>query len=182
MKGRKQIPNNKPKHNINENIKFDNMQVITSEGENLGLLSKKEALSIAQQKGLDLVLVSSGSKEGQIVAKIMDFGKVLYAKKKQAAEAKKKQAVVQVKEIRLTPNVGEHDFETKLNHAVGFLKKGKHVKFNIRFKGREMASQKERGQDMFNKVDEKLRESGVKFTKEKESRSGRFWSIIYYVK
>ena len=84
----------------------------------------------------------------------MDFGKALYAKKKQQAEAKKSQKVIQVKEIKLRPKIGEHDYQTKINQAIDFLKDGKHLKVTLMFKGREAAMREERGEELFRKIDE----------------------------
>ena len=95
------------------------------------------------------------------VAKIMDFGKALYAKRKQQAEAKKSQKIIQVKEIKMRPKIGEHDYQTKMNQAIDFLKDGKHVKITLMFKGREAAMREERGEELFRKIDESFANAGL---------------------
>jgi translation initiation factor IF-3 len=172
---------------INEKIRFDKMQVISHDGKNLGLLSRDEALKLARLAELDLVTIAERGGEGHPVVKIMDFGKVLYAKKKQLAEAKKNQKVIQVKEIKLRPKIGEHDYRTKINQAIQFLKDGKHLKVTLMFKGRETTSKEERGEDLFDKIAKSFEEAGLtKLVQEKDSKSGagtsQFWSRIYYLK
>ncbi len=146
---------------VNEKIRFDKMQVITNDGRNLGILARDEALKLARQNDLDLVLLTEQGSEGVPLVKIMDFGKALYAKKKQQAEAKKSQKVIQVKEIKLRPKIGEHDYQTKINQAIDFLKEGKHLKVTLMFKGREAAMREERGEELFKKIDESFLEAGL---------------------
>lgn len=121
---------------INEEIKIPEVRVVTNEGEMLGVLKIAKALEMAQDKDLDLVLISPAAVPP--VCKIMDYGKFCFEKEKRAKEAKKKQQVVDVKEIQLSCTIGEHDFQTKLNHAHRFLKGGDKVKVVVRFRGREM--------------------------------------------
>ena len=121
---------------INEEIKIPEVRVVTNEGEMLGVLKIAKALEMAQDKDLDLVLISPSAVPP--VCKIMDYGKFCFEKEKRAKEAKKKQQVVEVKEIQLSCTIGEHDFQTKLNHAHRFLKGGDKVKVVVRFRGREM--------------------------------------------
>lgn len=166
---------------VNEKIKIPRLQVIDHNGNNLGVISREQALDIAEQAGLDLVQV--GEKDDIIIAKIIDFGKFLYAKKKQLSEAKKKQKVIQIKEIKMRPNIGDNDYQIKLKRAIGFLKEGKKVKFTLRFRGREFIMIKELGQNFFARIDSDLAEQGLgTLLKEKEQRGGPFWSKIYYVK
>lgn len=167
---------------INEKIRFDRMQVISHDGKNLGVLSRDEALRLARQSDLDLVVIAESGNEGEPVVKIMDFGKVLYAKKKQQAEAKKHQKVIQVKEIKLRPNIGEHDYQTKINQAIQFLQDGKHLKITLMFrKGREVTTKEERGEEMFAKVNKRFEEAGLtKIVQEKDAKSAQFWSRVYY--
>ncbi len=168
---------------VNEKIRFDKMQVITNEGKNLGILARDEALRLARQSDLDLVLLTEQGSEGVPLVKIMDFGKALYAKKKQQAEAKKSQKVIQVKEIKLRPKIGEHDYQTKINQAIDFLKEGKHLKVTLMFKGREAATREERGEEMFKKIDESFEAAGLtKIAQEKDSKATQFWSRVYYLK
>ena len=122
-------------------------------------------------------------REGVPVVKIMDFGKALYAKKKKQAEAKKSQKVIQVKEIKIRPKIGEHDYQTKMNQAIQFLKDGKRLKVTLMFKGREIVLQQERGKELFDKVDKSFQDAGLAHVvQEKDSRMGQLWSRIYYLK
>ena len=125
---------------INEQIRAPKVQLINHLGENVGIVNRNEALRLAEEAELDLVLLSQTGKDNVPVVKIMDCGKVLYEKKKKQAEAKKKQKVIQVKEIKIRPTIGEHDYQTKINHVMEFLHEGKHVKITIFFKGRENMS------------------------------------------
>ncbi len=120
---------------INENIKFKEVRVIDTDGSQLGVLPIKDALSAAAKKDLDLVNLSPNANPP--VCKIMDFGKYRFEQAKREKEAKKKQKVTEVKEIRLGLSIDKHDFETKGNHALKFLKDGDKVKVSIRFRGRE---------------------------------------------
>ena len=95
---------------VNEKIRFDKMQVISQDGENFGVISRAEALQAARIAGLDLVLLTQSGTDGLPVAKIMDYGKALYAKKKQAADSKKSQKTIQIKEMKFRPKIGDHDF------------------------------------------------------------------------
>lgn len=168
---------------VNEKIRFDKMQVISSDGRNLGVLTRAEALNLAREEELDLVLLSEGGSQGVPLAKVMDFGKSLYAKKKQLADAKKNQKTVQVKEVKLRPKIGEHDYQTKLNQAVSFLKEGKHVKFTLMFRGREAATRDQRGAELFSKIDQTFADAGLtKIISEKDSKSGSMWSRVYLLK
>lgn len=168
---------------INESIRFPRLQVITLDGHNHGVVTRDQALKLAQEAGLDLVVVAEEGHEGVPVAKIVDYGKVLYAKKKKQAESKKHQKVIQIKEIKLRPKIGEHDYLTKVKQAAQFLKDGKMVKVTLVFRGREIANIKERGQEMFDKIDQSLQEQGVlNIMHEKESKTGPQWSRTYTVK
>jgi translation initiation factor IF-3 len=176
--------NKKPQSNnylVNEQIKAPKVQVIDQEGQNLGLLSKEEALLLAQEAALDLVQV--GQKDSMVIAKIMDFGKFLYTKKKQLSEAKKKQKIIQIKEIKMRPNIGDQDYNTKLNKAVEFLKEGKKVKFTLQFRGREFIMINELGNKIFSRIEQDLTDRKLgSLVQEKEQRGGPFWSKIYYLK
>ena len=103
---------------INQQIRAESVQLITQDGENIGTISRNQALRQAEEAGLDLVLIAQTGKEGIPVVKIMDFGKVLYEKKKKTIEAKKHQKVIQVKEIKMSPKIGEHDFQTKMRQLI----------------------------------------------------------------
>lgn len=171
---------------INENIRFPRVQLITGDGQNVGVVSREDALRTAQIAGLDLVLIAEKGSEGFPVTKIMDFGKLLYAKKKKQSEAKKHQKTIQVKEIKLRPKIGEHDFITKMNQAVQFLEDGKHLKVTIAFRGREIITKEERGSQMFDKINKFLEEQdmipGENLVQEKDLKMGQLWSRIYYIK
>ena len=120
----------------NNRINSLEVQVISSEGQNLGILSTKEALYLAEQEGLDLIEISPNAKPP--VCKIIDMGKYKYDLQKKANKAKKKQKIVNLKEIKLRPVTEIHDYNFKLKNAQKFLEKGDKVKFTVRFKGREM--------------------------------------------
>jgi len=169
---------------VNENIRAPKMQIIDENGVNRGVVSRAEALRLATEAELDLVLLSQTGSEGVPVVKIMDFGKALYEKKKKMAEAKKRQKVIQVKEIKLRPKIGIHDYETKMKRGIGFLKDGKHLKITLMFRGREMATKRERGQELFERVHQTFQEHGLlkDLVQEKDSKAGQFWSRIYYLK
>ena len=120
----------------NERIKAREVQVISSDGKNLGTLLTKEAVDIAKQEGLDLIEISPNANPP--VCKIIDIGKYKYDLQKKANKAKKKQKVVNLKEIKLRPVTEIHDYNFKLKNAQRFLEKGDKVKFTVKFKGREM--------------------------------------------
>lgn len=122
---------------INEEIRDKEVRVITNEGEQLGIMSAKDAVKEAEMRSLDLVKISPNAQPP--VCKIMDYGKYRFDKAKKEKESKKNQRVIETKEIRLSVNIDTHDFETKVNHALKFLKAGNKVKVSIRFRGREMA-------------------------------------------
>jgi len=124
-------------YNINEQIRDREVRVIGSKGEQLGILTSKEAQRIATEEGLDLVKVAPKAKPP--VCKIIDFGKFKYEQTKREKEAKKKQNVISVKEVRLSPNIEQHDINTKMKNANKFLTKGDKVKVSVRFRGRELA-------------------------------------------
>ena len=120
---------------LNEDIREKEIRVIDADGSMLGLLSSREALRLAEEKELDLVMISPNANPP--VCKIMDFGKYIYEQSKKEKEAKKKQKVVNVKEIRFSPSIEEHDVSIKANNARKFLLDGDKVKVTVRFRGRE---------------------------------------------
>ena len=122
---------------INEEIRDKEIRVISNTGEQLGIMTASEALKLAEQSNFDLVKIAPQAKPP--VCKIMDYGKYRFEQAKREKEAKKNQKTVEIKEIRLSLNIDTHDFETKVGHAVKFLKAGNKVKVSIRFRGREMA-------------------------------------------
>ena len=168
---------------INEQIGYSRMQVITDSGENLGILNRFEALAKAREEGLDLVLLAENSSDGLPIVKIMDFGKMLYAKKKKLSDAKRKQKVIKIKEVKFRPKIDEHDYQTKMKQAIQFLDEGNRVKFTLMFRGREVANKEERAQQMFEKIDKTLSEKGFdNLEREKDMALGSFWSRVYYIK
>ena len=120
----------------NDRIRASQVQVIGSDGKNLGTLPTQEAINIAKQQGLDLIEISPNASPP--VCKIIDIGKYKYDLQKKANKAKKKQKIVNLKEIKLRPVTEIHDYNFKLKNAQKFLEKGDKVKFTVRFKGREM--------------------------------------------
>lgn len=122
---------------LNDEITFDEVRCIGNDGEQLGVIKTTEAKKMAQDAGLDLVLISPTAKPP--VCKIMDYGKFCYQKEKKQKEAKKKQKQIEVKEIKLSPQIAQNDINYKVKHAREFLEAGKHVKFRVFLKGREMA-------------------------------------------
>lgn len=135
----------------NEDITSADVQLIDAEGENRGIVNTRAALAEAQEQGLDLVLISPNAVPP--VAKMLDLGRFKYAAQKKAAEARKKQKVIEVKEIQLRPNIDTHDYETKMKAMQRFLDDGDRVKVTMRFRGREMAHQ-ELGMQLLLKVKE----------------------------
>lgn len=122
---------------INEQIRDKEVRVIGESGEQLGIMSSKEALALAEEAGVDLVKIAPNAQPP--VCRIVDYGKFKYEQMKREKEAKKKQHVVEIKEIRLTPNIDTNDLNTKIGAARKFLKEGDRVKVTLRFRGREMA-------------------------------------------
>ena len=124
-------------HQVNEEITDKEIRLIGDKGEQLGIMSAHQALDIAAERELDLVKIAPGSNPP--VCKIMDYGKYRLEQTKKEKEAKKKQRVIEVKEIRMSPGIGENDFNTKLKNGQKFLTEGDRVKVSVRFRGREMA-------------------------------------------
>ncbi len=122
---------------INEQIRDKEVRLIGEDGEQLGIVSAKEALKIAEEAGLDLVKIAPNAKPP--VCKVIDYGKYRYELARKEKDAKKKQKTVELKEIRLSPNIEANDLNTKMNAARKFLAKGDKVKITLRFRGREMA-------------------------------------------
>lgn len=122
---------------INEQIRDREVRVISEDGEQLGIMSSRDAMKLAREAELDLVKISPNAKPP--VCKIIDYGKFRYEQARREKEAKKKQRVIEVKEVRLSPNIDTNDLNTKSNSARKFLEKGDKVKVTLRFRGREMA-------------------------------------------
>ncbi|GAB4517083.1 MAG: translation initiation factor IF-3 [Parvularculaceae bacterium] len=134
---------------MNEAITAQEVLVIDDEGEKRGVLPIEEAIALAESAGLDLVEVSPGAEPP--VCKLLDYGKFKYQQQKKKNEAKKKQKVVEIKEIKMRPNIDQHDYDVKLRAMRRFFEEGDKVKVTLRFRGREMAHQ-ERGMDLLKRV------------------------------
>ncbi|WP_169754641.1 translation initiation factor IF-3 [Campylobacter curvus] len=134
---------------LNEDIRAREVRCVGDDGTVYGVVSRDEALKIAEKQGLDLVLVAPDAKPP--VCKIMDYGKFRYQQEKKQKEAKKKQKVIEIKEIKLSIKIAQNDINYKVKHAVEFLQDGKHVKFRVFLKGREMSTP-EAGVAMLQKV------------------------------
>lgn len=143
---------------INEEIHDKELRIIGSDGAQLGIMSANEALNLAAEKNLDLVKIAPQSKPP--VCKIMDYGKYRFEQAKREKEARKKQHVIDIKEVRLSLNIDTHDFNTKLNNALKFIAKGDKVKVSIRFRGREMGHP-EIGYDTMKRFAEACSETAV---------------------
>ena len=141
----------------NNRIFSPEVQVISSNGENLGILNTNEAISIAKEEGLDLIEISPNANPP--VCKIMDMGKFKYDAQKKANKAKKKQKKVDLKEIKLRPVTEVHDYTFKIKNAQKFLTKGDKVKFTVRFKGREM-QHVQLGKDLMSRIIEDTKDIG----------------------
>jgi translation initiation factor IF-3 len=143
---------------INEEIRGKELRVIGSDGQQLGIMSSKDALNLAEQKNLDLVKIAPQAKPP--VCKIMDYGKHKFELAKREKEARKNQKVINIKEVRLSPNIDEHDFNTKVNQGIKFLKSGDKVKVSVRFRGREIAHTA-MGKDLLIRVQNAVEEYGI---------------------
>ncbi len=138
---------------VNRQIRAKEVQLIGENGEKLGIVSLEDALEKAENKNLDLVLVAPNTKP--VVCKIMNYGKYKFEQAKKEKEAKKKQKTLEIKEIRVTPNIEEHDFGFKLKNLRKFLTDGNKVKITVRFRGREINNSKA-GEVVLNKFIENL--------------------------
>ena len=149
--GRK--PNNQPKDLVNELIRFPSVRLIGPEGEQLGVMSAREAQLEANKLNLDLMCVAPNATPP--VCKILNYGKYRYEQQKKAKENRKNQVRIEVKEIQLTPQIGLHDMETKARAAVKFLASGNKIKVGVRYRGRQM-THLEVGEETLNKFIELL--------------------------
>lgn len=143
---------------INEQIRFKEVQVIDNNGEKLEKMPIRDAINFAMDKNMDLVLVSSNPNNP--VCKLMDYGKYKFEQAKKEKESKKKQKTFELKELRVTPNIEEHDFNFKVKNAKKFLNDGNKVKITVRFRGRELNYVK-LGEQVLNKFSEELSEVSV---------------------
>lgn len=159
---------------INDQIRFNEVQVISDNGEKLGVMSSRDAINLATEKELDLVLVSPNANPP--VCKIMNYGKYKFEQAKREKEAKKKQKTFEVKELRVTPNTEEHDFNFKVKNARKFLEGGSKVKVTVRFRGRELNYVKQ-GEDILNRFIEEL--SDIATPEKKPFLEGKNMFIIF---
>lgn len=141
--------------NVNQSIRAREVRLIDANGDQLGVKSRDEALEIAATRNLDLVLVAPGAKPP--VCRIMDYGKYRYEQQKKEKEARKKQRVINIKEVRLSPGIGDHDFNTKLRNARKFIENGDKVKASVRFRGRAI-THKELGQEVLDRLAEEVKD------------------------
>jgi translation initiation factor IF-3 len=126
-------------HRINRDIRVREVQLIDQDGQNCGVIGAPEALQMAEEAGLDLVEIVPNASPP--VCKILDYGKFRFLEQKKAAEARKKQKIVEVKEIKLRPGIDDHDYDVKMRAMRRFFEEGDKVKVTLRFRGREMAHQ-----------------------------------------
>ncbi|HWQ31358.1 MAG TPA: translation initiation factor IF-3 [Blastocatellia bacterium] len=147
-----------PQVRTNERIRAREVRVIDEDGQMIGVMAPQQALSIARERGYDLVEIAPQAEPP--VCRIIDFGKYLYEQKKKAHEAKKKQVVIEVKEIKFRPATDQHDYNFKMKHAQEILKGGDKVKATVRFRGREI-THKELGYQLLERLIADLADSGV---------------------
>ena len=158
---------------INEDIREKEVRVIGDDGETLGLMSSSAALKTAYDRGLDLVLIAPQATPP--VCRIMDYGKYRFHREKKEKEAKKKQQVVELKEVQLSCRIDVHDFETKARNAIRFLTAGNKVRVVLRFKGREMAHQ-EQGRDVLTRFEAAVESAGT--VEKKPVLDGRLMTMV----
>ena len=158
---------------INEDIREKEVRVIADDGETLGLMTSNAALKLAYDRGLDLVLIAPQATPP--VCRIMDYGKYRFDREKKEKEARKKQQVVELKEVQLSCRIDTHDFETKARNAIRFLTAGNKVRVVVRFKGREMAHQ-ELGREMLTRFEEAVSAAGT--VEKKPVLDGRILSMV----
>ncbi|MBE1284779.1 MAG: translation initiation factor IF-3 [Rhodobacteraceae bacterium] len=141
----------------NEKIRANEIRLIGADGENVGVVRPAQALDMAFEAGLDLVEISPNANPP--VCKIMDYGKYKYEQQKRESEARKKQKIIEVKEVKFRPNTDTHDYEVKMRNVFKFLENGDKVKVTLRFRGREMAHQN-LGRELLERVAEDIKEIG----------------------
>ncbi|WP_416348458.1 translation initiation factor IF-3 [Gemmobacter sp.] len=134
---------------VNDRIRAPEIRLIGADGENIGVVTPSRAMMLAEEAGLDLVEISPNAEPP--VCKIMDFGKFKYETQKREAEARKKQKIIEIKEIKFRPGTDDHDYDVKMRSVLKFLDEGDKVKITLRFRGREMAHQ-QLGMDLLNRV------------------------------
>ncbi|MFC4730429.1 translation initiation factor IF-3 [Salipiger abyssi] len=142
---------------VNDRIRAPEIRLIGAEGENLGVQQPRRAMELAEQAGLDLVEISPNANPP--VCKIMDFGKFKYEQQKRESEARKKQKIIEVKEVKFRPGTDTHDYDVKMRNVFKFLENGDKVKITLRFRGREMAHQN-LGRELLERVAEDVKDLG----------------------
>jgi len=142
---------------VNDRIRCPEVRLIGAEGENVGVVSPERALELAENAGLDLVEISPNAEPP--VCKIMDFGKYKYEQQKRESEARKKQKIIEIKEIKFRPGTDTHDYDVKMRNVFKFLENGDKVKITLRFRGREMAHLN-LGRELLERVAEDVQEMG----------------------
>lgn len=164
---------------LNEKIKEHEVRVINSDGANLGVISRNEAINIAVAEGFDLVQISKDA-NGVVTAKIMDFGKFLYEKKKIQNETRKKTKTIEIKEVKFRPNIDVGDYDLKVQKIVDFLKEGDHVKITLQFRGRELSLKNSLGPTLFDRIinDTRSRLVGFALDYQKEIGMGSVWTKV----
>ena len=173
------IKNNKnrkkePQDIVNEDIRFKEVLVIGPDGEQLGVMLRREALEKAYSMNLDLLCVAPQAKTP--VCKILDYGRFRFEEQKKAREAKKKQHVTEIKALRVSPVIDQHDFETKLSQAREWIEDGQKVKIDMRFRGR-MITRQEVGREVINKFTEQI--SDIADVTKQPSLEGNTMSVIF---
>ncbi len=142
---------------VNDRIRVPEIRLIGADGENVGVVTPEKGMELAAEAGLDLVEISPNASPP--VCKIMDFGKFKYETQKKEAEARKKQKIIEVKEVKFRPNTDTHDYDVKMRNVVKFLENGDKVKVTLRFRGREMAHQN-LGRELLERVAADVEEIG----------------------
>lgn len=168
---------NKEEILLNEDIDLDEVRCIGNDGEVYGIISSKEALALALKAGLDLVLISPTAKPP--VCKIMDYGKFRYQAEKKQKEARKKQKQIEIKEIKLSTQIAQNDINYKVKHAIEFLESGKHVRFKVFLKQRELLIP-QAGMDTLNKVAAML--DGIAIAEKEPKLEGKYLNVLYVPK
>ena len=148
----------KTRNRLNDEITAPKLRVIGADGEQVGIVSRNEALTLAEEAGLDLVEIQPNAEPP--VCRVMDFGKFVFEQKKQKQQAKKKQRQIQVKEVKFRPGTGEGDYQVKLRNLIRFLTEGDKTKVTMRFRGREHAH-RELGLELLRRVEQDLAEHGT---------------------
>lgn len=162
-------------HRINEKIRITPVRVIDADGEQVGVVETDEARRLARESGLDLVEIAPNARPP--VCKIMDYGKFVFDRDKKAKEAKKRQHRVETKEVKFRPNIGDHDFDTKVRRAEKFLKSGYNVKLTIMFRMRELR-RPENGYELLSRATEELAPVAAIESPPPERLQGRDLSMV----